>query len=247
MTKKSRWFLKLARPYVARRLRRQFADVRLLGGPELRERITREPVIFACNHVAWWDPLLLVHLDAALGSDGYCLMDTHNLDQLPFFRWVGAMPLDRRNSRHAYRDLRRAARVLDAPRKVLVIFPHGDQRPAHLSLEFKLGVATLALATRAPVIPLAIRYDYVEGPKPIVHLAAGSPSWFCDSRHTRESFVADLEARVAQKLKRIDDELCTPSQTFESLIRARPLPTDHQRIPLPATALRALSGGADND
>ncbi len=247
MTKKLPWFLKLAHPYVARRLRRQFADVRLLGGDELRGCVAEGPIILACNHVAWWDPLLLVHLDSVLGSDGYCLMDKHNLDQLPFFGWVGALPLDRTDRKSSYQDLRRSTQVLDAPGRILAIFPHGEQRPPHLSLGFRSGVATLARVTKAPVLPVAIRYDYLEGPRQVVHISVGSPISYSIENHSRQSFVIELEGAVGVQLDRIDAQLLAPSPDVESLIHSKARSMDRERIPLPATALRALTGGASHD
>jgi 1-acyl-sn-glycerol-3-phosphate acyltransferase len=240
---KSRLFLRFARPYVARRLRRQFFDVRLAGLDHLRPLLEKEPVILACNHVAWWDPLLLVHLDRVLGSDGYCLMDRKSLAQLPFFRWVGALPLDRSSSHKAYRDISDAARVLDAPGRVLSIFPHGAQRPAHLPLEFKSGVAVLAARTLAPVVPLAIRYDFLESPRQVVHLRIGSPLRFSKSTDTKERFVLRLECQVKAALHDIDNELLATKGDCVSLLYGRNVDSSVERIPRTAAALRALTHG----
>src|SRR5690606_29163115 len=161
---KRRWLQRIIQAYVRSRLRKNFADVRICGESTIKQELERGPVVLACNHVAWWDPLLLVQLDAFLGSDGYCLMDQESLRQLPFFRWVGALPIDRTSPTRAYRDIQMASSVLCQPRRVLAIFPQGEQRPAHLPLAFRPGVAALAAHSGAPVIPLAIQYTYLQSP-----------------------------------------------------------------------------------
>lgn len=241
MTDKSSLFLKLARPYVARRLRRQFFDVRLAGLLRLRKLVFERPVILACNHVAWWDPLLLVHLDGVLGSDGFCLMDKQNLAKLPFFRWLGALPVDLKSRHAAYRDVLFAGKILDSPRRILAIFPQGVQRPAHFPLNFKSGVAALAERTGAPVVPLAIRYDFLEAPRQVVHLKVGEPLLFSQETHTRELFLCELEERIKEAFFDIDHELFDPKGDFASLLGRTPLDSGTERIPLPAVALRALS------
>ena len=79
------WFLHLARRYVRRRMRGAFDGVYVAGLAAARERAARRPLIFAMNHVAWWDAFVVVTIDEALDTESYCLMDTENLVRLPFF------------------------------------------------------------------------------------------------------------------------------------------------------------------
>lgn len=243
MSNKSSLFLRLARPYVARRLRRQFFDVRLSGLEGLQQLVDRGPMILACNHVAWWDPLLLVHLDRILGSDGYCLMDQENLEKLPFFRWVGAIPIDRRSKHAAYRDVIAAGQLLNAPRRILAIFPQGEQRPFHLPLQFKSGIAALAAQTGAPVVPLAVRYDFLDAPRQVVHLKASDPLRFSRGVDTRARFISELEDRIRASLADVDQQLLDPKDDFVSLLHKGPIDSNRERIPRQAAALRALTRG----
>lgn len=204
MSDKSAFFLRFARPYVRRRLRREFAEIRVSGLERFRREVASGPLLIAANHVAWWDPLLLVAFDQAVGGGGHCLMDRANLERLPFFRWAGAVPLDRASARGSLRDLGEAARQLDGPGKYLVVFPQGAQTPAHRSLRFKRGVAWLAEMARVPLVPLAIRYDFLEGPRPFVHVSIGaSRSIVGSSGHV----VRELELAVGAEMSHIDAEL----------------------------------------
>lgn len=216
---KSRLFAFLFRLYLGWRLRRTFADVRLLGGEGFKAKDLEGGFILACNHVAWWDPLLLIHLGAHLKTEGHCLMDSQNLQQFSFFRWLGAIPIHRSSRLSAYRDLKRAAELLHQRGGILAIFPQGQQRPAHLPLELKSGVAFLAQTSRFPVVPLAIRYDFSEGPKPLAHLSVGSPLLFGDEgRRGNRVFMRALDRALTEGLSQIDAALLTPSGSAESLL-----------------------------
>lgn len=239
---KRRWLQRIIQAYVRSRLRKNFADVRICGESTIKQELERGPVVLACNHVAWWDPLLLVQLDAFLGSDGYCLMDQESLRQLPFFRWVGALPIDRTSPTRAYRDIQMASSVLCQPRRVLAIFPQGEQRPAHLPLAFRPGVAALAAHSGAPVIPLAIQYTYLQSPRPVVHLAAGPALRFNPGRDARDNFLCELEHQTAEALHRIDVHLLGGVDEFRSLLGNDRNAELRERIPAGAKALRLLTG-----
>jgi 1-acyl-sn-glycerol-3-phosphate acyltransferase len=237
------WFQHFARSYVRFKLSRNFADIRFHAGDCIRQELAKGPIILTSNHVAWWDPLLLVQLDTFLGSDGYCLMDKKSLAELPFFRWVGALPIDRTSPAKAYRDIERARAVLSGPGRILAMFPQGEQRPAHLPLSFKPGVAALAAHSGAPVIPLAIQYTYLESPRPVVHLAAGPALRFQSRHHARENFLSELEHHTAEALHRIDVHLIQGVDGFCSLLHKTPRAQNLERIPPGAKALRLISKG----
>ena len=61
------------------------------GLDQARAALAGRPLIFAANHVAWWDVLLLLVLDEELDGVGWAVMDAENLRKLPFFGWVGAL------------------------------------------------------------------------------------------------------------------------------------------------------------
>jgi 1-acyl-sn-glycerol-3-phosphate acyltransferase len=247
MNAKNQLFLRIARPYVRRRLRRNFFDVQVSGLERLDHMLRRGPLVLACNHVAWWDPLILMHLDAVLGSDGYCLMDQKSLAQLPFFRWVGALPIDRTSPRSAYEDLASAARILRDPGQILAIFPQGGQRPAHLPLVLKPGVEALARKTQAPVVACALRYDYGQSPRPIVHLSIGEALTYDNGRQGKQQFLKVLGENMTKELSKIDEQLLKKCGEFRSLLHKADLDSSRERIPIAAGALRALARSHGHD
>jgi 1-acyl-sn-glycerol-3-phosphate acyltransferase len=204
------WFLALARRYVRRRFRREFDGFHVEGLERIRALVAREPVIVASTHVAWWDALFAIQMDWLLGTETYCLMDADNLKRLPFFGWVGAVPLDRSSPKRALKDMKAAATLLDRPGRVLWIFPQGRQRPAHLRpLDLQPGVRWLARTSGARTVPLALNYLFREGPAPAVVSSFGEPIG------AREDLVSRLDAELRGGLDRIDRFVDAAEGAFE--------------------------------
>jgi 1-acyl-sn-glycerol-3-phosphate acyltransferase len=196
-------FLALARRYVRFRLKRTFARTRLFGEDELLDHLGKEPLIVALNHVTFWDPLVLVMLDERWGGAGRALMDAENLKKLPFFAKVGAIPVDRTKNVRAFRDLEAAGRGLTQPGQFLVIFPQGEERPAHLPMQFREGLRFLAKRTGCAVVPGALRYDFGKAERPYLHISFGAPIRYSGG----EDFLALVAASVEVEVRRVDAEL----------------------------------------
>ena len=162
------WMLALARRYVRRRIARGLDGLRVRGLAEAREAARERPLILAANHVGWWDSLLVVALDEALGTEGYALMDADGLRRVPYFARLGALPLDRSAPPRMRAGIRAAAGVLDQPGRALWTFPQGRYRPSHLRpLGFERGLALLSrLAPDAAILPISIAYAWGERPGP---------------------------------------------------------------------------------
>ncbi|MBI4952486.1 MAG: lysophospholipid acyltransferase family protein [Myxococcales bacterium] len=240
--RRNRFVLALARRYARRRLRRAFAGVWGNGLEAVRARAAETPLVVAANHVAWWDPFMVVLLDELLGTESYCLMDAANLARLPFFGWLGAVPLERRDARTSLADLRASAALADRPGRLLWIFPQGALRRAHLRpLGLQQGVRILARDTGLPVVPLALDYAFGEASRPLALASFGTPVTHAEAPGGR--FVPALEARMVAELERIEHEVARPgdlvggSSTFVPL-----LGRGAGRLPLGARLLTWLGG-----
>ncbi len=232
------WFLSLARRYVRRRLARNFDGVFVRGLDRARMLCAAHPVVIAPNHVAWWDAFLVVLLDQALQTEGYCLMDSASLRRLPFFRWLGAVELDRSNPRRSLRDLSASLSLLDRPGRALWIFPQGDQRPSHLRpLGLQKGVALLAQKSRVPVLPLSISYLYSKAPRPRIVVTFGTP---LVEPMRRTHFMNALESRLVEGLDANDRFLLAGDAEFEPLLSSA---RDSSDTPAGARLLAAFGGG----
>ncbi|MEI7905312.1 MAG: hypothetical protein WCI43_07860, partial [Candidatus Firestonebacteria bacterium] len=83
-------FLRITRPYARRRVARGLDGLWVHGLAGARAALADRPVVFAANHVAWWDPLVLLVLDEALGGVGWAVVDARSIRTLPFLGWLGA-------------------------------------------------------------------------------------------------------------------------------------------------------------
>ena len=193
-------FARLFRWAVAGHLRTGLDGVYVRGWREARDAVAAGPVLLAPTHVSSWDTLLLLTIEDLLESDAYALMDRDNYDRLPFFGWIGAIPVDRASARPA---LRAAVELLDRPGRLVIVFPQGRQRPSHLRpLDLQGGIATLARMSGATVQPLALTYAFHESPRPTVYL--DFPPALPASVDARE-LLERLEASLVEGLDRIDE------------------------------------------
>jgi len=192
-------FARLFRWAIAGHVRDGLDGIHARGWEAARARVAERPVLIAPTHVAYWDTLLLLYIEDLLESDAYALMDRDNYERLPFFAWIGAIPVDRAHARPA---LRAAVDLLDRPGRVVFVFPQGRQRPAHLRpLDLQGGIATIARLSGAIVQPVALTYAFHESPKPTVYLDFTEPLTAGDDAR---GFLDELERSLIEGLDRID-------------------------------------------
>gem|GEM_PF-461922 len=169
-------FLRLARPYARRRVARGLDGLWVSGLAEARAALAQRPLIFVANHVAWWDALLLLPLDDALGGTGWAVMDSRNLRSLPFLGWVGALPLDRSSPQRSRECLQSCADLLDRPGRGVWVFPQGRQRPAHLRpLDLKTGLGIMHARRPVDLVVVSIDYVFLERSRPAAVVRFSEP------------------------------------------------------------------------
>jgi 1-acyl-sn-glycerol-3-phosphate acyltransferase len=220
-------FLAVARRYAGWRVAHGLDGLWVSGLRETRTALAERPLLFASNHVAWWDSLLLVVLDEALGGSGWAVMDARNLRKLRFLGWLGALPLDRSSPERSRECLRRVAALLDRPGRSVWIFPQGRQRPAHLRpLDLKHGVQTMHEHNPVGVIAVSIGYVFLERDRPAAMVRFSEPV-----EAGGHDLLPAVEAAMLDGLDRID----AAARDATDGARARTDPRD----PLPGfTALR---------
>ena len=197
-------FLRLARRYTRRRISRRLDGLWVSGLDEARAALAGRPLIFAANHVAWWDALLLLPLDEALGGLGWAVMDARNLRRLPFLGWVGALPLDRSSPERSRGCLQACAALLDRPGRALWIFPQGRQRPAHLRpLDLRPGVQTLHASSGVDLVAVSIDYVFLERARPAAVVRFSPPIPGADVGG--EALLPAVEGAILDGLAVIDD------------------------------------------
>jgi 1-acyl-sn-glycerol-3-phosphate acyltransferase len=79
---------------------------------------------------------------------------------VPFMGWYlarqGHIPIDRGEPKAALRSMTEAARVIQAERKSILIFPEGTRSKDGQPLPFKEGVAMLAIRSGTPIVPVGV-------------------------------------------------------------------------------------------
>ncbi|MGI6065013.1 MAG: lysophospholipid acyltransferase family protein [Bacillota bacterium] len=111
------------------------------------------PVIVVCNHVSYWDPIVL---GCALNRQVY-FMAKAELFSIPIFgnilKRLGAFPIKRGHSDH--KALRTAIRLLKEG-KVLGVFPEGTRSKKGSLLPFRTGITMIAYKAGCPIVPVGL-------------------------------------------------------------------------------------------
>lgn len=198
----SRFFANHARA----RIRSMFHEVRVSGLSRVIHAASEAPVLIVANHTAWWDPMMAIALsNHVFRADAYAMMDAANLARFPFFSRVGAFGVDLNEPSDGARAIRYAAKLLDAPGKVVWIFAQGEERPVTAPLLFRAGAAQVArVAKKARVIPFALRYEFGKAEKPTAYASIGNA--LVPTVDVEEARRTQEEA-VASELRRIDRHL----------------------------------------
>ncbi|HYN72758.1 MAG TPA: lysophospholipid acyltransferase family protein [Nakamurella sp.] len=197
-------FARLARTYARRRVSRALDGLWVDGLDETRATLADRPLIFAANHVAWWDPLLLLLLDEALGGLGWAVMDAENLGKLPFLGWVGALPLDRSSPDRSRQGLESSAALLDRPGRGLWIFPQGRQRPAHLRpLDLKPGLRIMHARNPVDLVAVSLNYVFLEMDRPAAIVRFSAP--MSGAAVGEQTLLPAVESALLDGLAAIDD------------------------------------------
>lgn len=137
--------------------------LRALLRPRVRglEHVPRAgPVILAANHLSLLDPVLLSTvvfrpISYVVKSEYFTGTGPGGRAVAAFFRAIHQVPVDRSGGRAADAALRTAAALL-ARGEVFGIFPEGTRSPDGLLHRGRTGVARIALATGAPVVPVGL-------------------------------------------------------------------------------------------
>lgn len=146
--RKSRWFTAWFARHARARIAGTFGRVLVSGADELRAACAAGPVLVVANHTSWWDPLVALWLtNVVVHVDSFAMMDAANLRRLPFFGKVGAFGVDLDEAADGASAIRYAARLLDAPGRVVWIYPEGRERSPFEPLEL-CGAPPPSVASR---------------------------------------------------------------------------------------------------
>ncbi len=207
---------KVASP-AALRLRRRVAKFALRALVPLsarvhvqeRQRLVPPPALVAANHLAHFDPLILLHALPGL-PEFMALADLWRLPWLaPFLRLYAPIPV--RRDRADRSAIRRALAALRAGAQV-VIFPEARISPSGRLEPARAGVGYLALKAGVPVQPVALwgterlLAAWRRGRRGDVHVRVGHPVTVARAtgrpitRAERAAVTEHIMARLARLL-----------------------------------------------
>ncbi|QAY69575.1 lysophospholipid acyltransferase family protein [Xylanimonas protaetiae] len=120
----------------------------------------RGPVILASNHLSFVDSILIPlvvprHVSFIAKAEYFTGRGIKGRISKWFFTTMGNIPVDRTDPRAGQRSLEDALEVLDGG-GAFGIYPEGTRSRDGLLREGRTGVAWLALAGHAPVVPVAL-------------------------------------------------------------------------------------------
>lgn len=164
------------------------------------------PVVIAANHVSYLDNYVI----SAACPRPPCFLGKAELAEGLFGRFnqaMGMVPIDRGSGD---RDALGIAEELLEAGEVVALFPEGTRSPTGALYQFRSGMARLAAAQRAPVVPAAVRGSaqvWPPGAKPsprrpparTLSVAFGAP--FTppeDTPRARRAFTTAVRAAVAE-------------------------------------------------
>ena len=198
------------RRWLTRVLRRRFHNVYVAGGEHLRVLGSTRPVVGCVNHTNWWDGFVLYVLSHRfLPHDIYLAMEEKNLRRYRFFTWMGVFGVELSDRRTALPGLRYALRLLqrkDAHRAMPLVwmFVQGKLLRPQVPVQVKSGATFLAARSGAALLPLVLRYEWLNESRPSIFVRIGAPL----APGTEETSIADalnsLLASTDQTLDPLD-------------------------------------------
>jgi 1-acyl-sn-glycerol-3-phosphate acyltransferase len=115
---------------------------------------TGRGTVYASNHVSWFDIFALASV-----LPHYTFVAKAELRRIPIFGWgaeaAGVVFLERENRSSAFEAYRSVARKVSEGLNV-VVCPEGTRGESYALRPFKKGPFVLAIAAKAPVVPIVI-------------------------------------------------------------------------------------------
>ena len=161
------------------------------------ERLRLRPAVFVFNHQSGVDPILL----CALLRGGFTGVAKHEVRRHPVlgpaFAFAGTVFIDRGDREQAVGALEEAVAVLRSGIAV-AIAPEGTRSHGQALGPFKKGAFRLALAARAPIVPIVLHDAWRVLPRDAwVMTAATVHASVLEPVPTAAWTLADLDARIA--------------------------------------------------
>jgi 1-acyl-sn-glycerol-3-phosphate acyltransferase len=199
---------------VARYSRAAFGSFDLFFRPWRASRLTTAPImglpaelpagrplLLVANHTSWWDGFLVrdVHLALRRTAPMYTVMNRAELERLPFFRLLGAVPLEVGSSSSLLRLLRCLRTAVRArPYSSVVYFPQGRIWPAWKRPLGFLGGVELVTRALAPccILPIGIHIESLNHARPTAFVSVGPVISYPEQQATSQVLEDAVSAQL---------------------------------------------------
>lgn len=159
------------------------------------------PLLFIANHAGNWDGFMLRALQKRLrpAESIFSIMLESELKQRPIFRRIGGIGLEpgkTASTRKVLRELKELRNLY--PRMAVSLFPQGRLVPAWHPLHFEPGAIAITKALLpAVVVPVALRYECLQGLKPTALMAVQAPLLCENEPATLDALLASVAEGLA--------------------------------------------------
>ena len=163
---------------ITRSVRRRFHAMYVAGAENLARLDPARPVVGCANHTNWWDGFVLYAFSKARQRDRdfHLAMDERNLARYFFFSWLGVFGVGLDDAAGATAGVRYAVRLLrDRPGRIAWIFVQGALTPPLEPIVARPGAGFIARHAGAQILPVVVRYEWLQESKATVFLAVGEP------------------------------------------------------------------------
>jgi 1-acyl-sn-glycerol-3-phosphate acyltransferase len=172
------------------------------------ENLPDGPAVLLSKHQSAWETLAF----PALMPRPLCYVFKRELLFVPFFGWALGMlkmvHIDRKQGKDAFASVTRQGRERMAEGAWVIMFPEGTRTPVGKQGKYKTGGARFAVATGAPVVPIAHNAGHVWPRRSflkyagIVTVSIGKP--IDTAGLSPEEVNARVESWIETEMRRID-------------------------------------------
>jgi 1-acyl-sn-glycerol-3-phosphate acyltransferase len=175
------------------------------------------PAILLVKHQSTFETFLL----PTLMPHPLAYVFKRELLYVPFFGWamgrLDMVHIDRRATERAFLKVTEQGRKLLAQGVWVIMFPEGTRIPRGQQGAYKLGGTRLAVATGAPVIPIAVtsakcwpRKAFIKRPG-VVDVSIGKP--IPSQGRTADALMQEVKTWIEAEMRRLDPSAYPPEAT----------------------------------
>ena len=174
------------------------------------EHLPDGPLILLAKHQSAWETLAL----PVLMPRPLSFVFKRELLYVPFFGWalgrLDMVHIDRGRPAEAFAKVEKQGAALLQRGNWIIMFPEGTRTERGTQGKYRLGGAKLAVATGAPVVPIAVtsgrcwpRQAFIKRPG-IIDLSIGEP--IASMGRNPADLMADVETWIEAEMRRLDPQ-----------------------------------------